>query len=134
MKNKKFWLIIIIIFALINIALIIFFEPITKLGRKIISSESDWYAVHLNNGQVYFAHLDKVSKNEIVLSEVYFIESYQSNDPSSGEPNQLYNLVKRGSDDLTTTDNKLIINRSVVLFWEKLKSSSEIVKLIEKNK
>lgn len=120
-----------------------------KIGTSRTLNQS-WYAVHLANGQVYFGRLDSVSPETLTLSHTYFLEKYTAPPASSpgGEtmkgnqfqiqsltprPQEIYNVVPRGQiNEMITTDNTLYIDRRAVLFWEKLDSSSAVVKLIEK--
>jgi hypothetical protein len=137
---KKIWLIILIIVEIfLIISLIIFYKPVTHFLGKTLSRQPTYWAVHLTNGQVYYGQIKSVKRDMIVLVDVYYLEPYQSQPaPSTGENFQLqpqnqtiYNFVKRGTVDPLLTDNVLFINRSVVLFWEKLKPESQIVKLIQ---
>lgn len=73
----------------------------------------------------------------------FFLEIIQSNNneqalqgnnfqiqPSSEKK---INLLQWGSGSLSSTDHILFINRSAVLYWEKLSPDSEVVKKIETN-
>lgn len=139
-KTKKFWLFVIIIFVLLSASLATFYKPFTQLGKKVLFRQPTYYAVHLNNNQVYYGQIKSIKPETIVLADVYYLESYEAQpEPSAGEtfqiqpsPQTIYNFVKRGSVDPLLTNNVLFINRSAVLFWEKLKPGSQIVKLIEK--
>lgn len=102
-----------------------------------------FYAVHLNNGQVYFGHLVSVSPDTLVLSDTHFLELYEQKGDTvstSGSfalqeaPKQVYQIVKRGTDTTLTTDHTLYINRATVLFWEKLASDSDVVTMIAAEK
>lgn len=97
---------------------------------------SSWYAVHLNNGQVYFGHIARISDDTITISDTRYLETFEAGDSAVSEsknfaiqqaPKQIYSLVRRGDEKSLATDHTLHINRSAVLFWEKLSSDSEIV-------
>jgi hypothetical protein len=135
---KKIWLIILIIVGIfLIISLIIFYKPVTHFLGKTLSRQPTYWAVHLTNSQVYYGQIKSVKRDMIVLVDVYYLEPYQGQSSTSENfqlqpQNQtIYNFVKRGSSDPLLTDNVLFINRSVVLFWEKLKPESQIVKLIQ---
>lgn len=130
-KTKKIWLIAVIVFVLLVVLLMIFpsawFEQV-------------YYAVHLNNGQVYFGRIESVNAETIKLANVYYLEGpvqAQANQSAGQEfqvqpsPQTIYNFVKRGSNNPLLTNNVLFVNRSFVLYWEKLKSDSDIVKWIK---
>lgn len=141
-QSKKFWIVVIIIFAILNITLVIFAQNIRVWGQKIITNQKPWYAIHLTDNQVYFGHLT-VKPDIIKLADVFFLEIIQSNNneqalqgnnfqiqPSSEKK---INLLQWGSGSLSSTDHILFINRSAVLYWEKLSPDSEVVKKIETN-
>lgn len=124
--TKKNLLIIIVVLVVLIFLSVIFFTPVVNLRKKIFAQTPDWYAVSLNNGQVYFGQLKSVTPETIILKETYFLQTLP-------DQQQIYNLVKRSSrDTLMLSDDVLFINRSVVLFWEKLKPDSEVVKGINK--
>jgi len=140
-QNKKFWLAIIITFTVLNFLVIFFYQPLSDFGKKILTRQPVWYAVHLTNGHVYFGELKSVTPETIKLASTYYLEAYTTQPQTmQGEgvqvqttPQTTYNLIKRGSVKFMSTDNVLFINRSVVLFWEKLTPSSDIVSWIEKS-
>lgn len=97
---------------------------------------SSLYAVHLNNGQVYFGHLVRVSSDTITMSDTRYLETFVAGASAVSEsknfaveqsPRQIYSLVRRGDEKSLATDHVLHINRTAVLFWEKLSADSEIV-------
>lgn len=137
-KNKKFWIIILCIFALLNSLLVTFYQPLMQFGKKISFRQPTHWAVYFSNGQVYFGEIKKITPETIKLANVFYLEvsEVQSNQASQSfqiqpSPQKAYNLVKRGGANPLLTDNVLFINRSTVLFWEKLKPDSQAVKLIE---
>ncbi len=136
-----------IFLILITLAWIIWDKAGYQVAAKIglLSYETDaWYAVHLEDGNVFFGHIDRFSNSTIILDQAYFLESFEPSKESQkslGEsmqvesvPQKLYNLTERGTDKFFNTDHKIYINRDNVLFWEKLTTDSEIVKTIKKQK
>ncbi|MCX7778665.1 MAG: hypothetical protein N2259_00210 [Patescibacteria group bacterium] len=142
LKTKNTLLILIITLTIFNILLVIFYSSLSKLGDRIVHQESNnYYAVYLINKEVYFGQIKKINSDILVLKDVFFLETFTptSQSISSGEemqvsPQKAYQLVRRGDDNLTLTDNVLFINRSAVLFWEKLGEESEIMQWIKKTK
>lgn len=139
MFNKKFWLFIIIAFALLNTSLVTFYQPLMRFGKKISFRQPTYWAVYLNNEQVYFGEIKKITPETIKLADVFYLEASEAQSNQTSQSFQIqpssqkaYNLVKRGGANPLLTDNVLFINRSTVLFWEKLKPDSQAVKLIEK--
>ncbi|MBI5400802.1 MAG: hypothetical protein HZB12_01655 [Candidatus Yonathbacteria bacterium] len=101
---------------------------------------ASWYAVHLNNGQVYFGHMSRASHDFITLNEAHYVETYQAADTTVSQgknfavqqvPKQVYRLVEQGSEKTLATDHTIYINRSAILFWEKLSADADIVNSIK---
>lgn len=101
-----------------------------------------WYAVYLTNNQVYFGHIVSIKKDLVILKDVHFAESYQepAQISTSGNfaleqtPKQTFRIVQRGNEKMLSSDGKLFINRTSVLYWEKFSSDAEVVKLLEESK
>lgn len=74
-QSKKFWIVVIIIFAILNITLVIFAQNIRVWGQKIITNQKPWYAIHLTDNQVYFGHLT-VKPDIIKLADVFLFRNY----------------------------------------------------------
>ncbi len=122
-RTKKFWLIAIMVLVLLSASLATFSEPLTRFSKKILSRQSVYWAVNLNNGQVYYGQIKSINPETIVLADVFYMEVYE-NQPkqSAGEsfqvqqaPQTIYNFIKRGGSDPLLTDNVLFINRFSVL-------------------
>ena len=137
-QNKKFWLVVIIIFTLLN-TLPLFSRPLTDFGKKIFTHQPEWYAVHLTNGHVYFGQIKLVTPETITLKDTYYLEAFTAQPTQAqgqglqvqAQPQTTYTLTRRGGGQFMTTNNVLFINRAVVLFWEKLLATSSIVSTIE---
>ena len=91
-----------------------------NLVQKTDPNASSYYAVFLSNGQVYFGEIVQNNTNEMVLAGAYRMQ------PSG----QTYTLLKLTDEAYGSTD-KIFINRSQILFYEQLRSDSQVVKLIE---
>lgn len=97
-------------------------------------SGSDYYAVFLSNGQVYFGKLLESNRKDIVLNEVYYLQlSGQGDATTSTSAEARFGLVKLGQELHGPTD-KLYVNREHVLFVEQLKSDSKVVASIKSGK
>lgn len=141
--KKKIWLMALFIFVLIVLLLPNLRGPIIQISQKIFSRQATWYAIHLNNDQIYFGHIKSINDQTIKLTNAYYLESYEtqpSQNPAGAEfqiqsaPQKNWRLVKQGAQQVFTTDQVLSINRSSVLFWEKLAPEAEAVKLLEANR
>lgn len=97
------------------------------------SSTSDFYAIFLTNGQVYFGHIVQRDSQILTLSDVFYLkanpklQSSQINDQQQGNVN--LSLIKLGKEIHGPTDTMYIVIQQV-LFWEKLSGDSKIVQAI----
>jgi hypothetical protein len=122
------WLVVLVLVVIV-FGLAASFSFLLSLRRGIIAAPDPqkWQAIFLNNGQVYFGHLLNV-KNEYVLTNVYYLRVSQSlQPPASTAP--AFDLVKLGG-ELHGPEDTVYFERSSVLFWENLKSDSQVVRAI----
>lgn len=99
------------------------------------SNISDYSAVFLTNGQVYFGKIATLNTTEVDITDIYYLQVNQqqglqngaSAAASSASPD--ISLVKLGN-ELHGPNDKMRINRTQVLFTESLKSDSKVVKAI----
>ena len=101
---------------------------------------SDYSAVFLTNGQVYFGKINAVTADEVDLSDIYYLQvnqaiqngssstSTKDKDDKANDTNVV--LVKLGN-ELHGPNDRMHINRSQVLFTETLKSDSKVVTSIK---
>ncbi len=113
------------------------------------SPSPTYQAVFLSNGQVYFGKLDKVSTligHNLILTHVYYLQAgetakpLESPSPTSSKTSPSptpsapatpeLTLIKLGS-ELHAPQDKLVINRNTVLFWENLKEDGQVVQAIK---
>jgi hypothetical protein len=109
--------------------------------EKDNSSVSDYSAVFLTNGQVYFGKITARTSNEIDLTDIYYLQVNQQVQPDqssakatptpSSQPE--VSLVKLGN-ELHGPNDKMRINLQQVLFTESLKTDSKVVKAIQADK
>lgn len=98
---------------------------------------SEYSAVFLSNGQVYFGVLDKGREGNTTLSDIYYLQSYNPplqqapTEQAVGQP-QL-SLVKLGN-ELHGPRDYMEINDDHIVFIEKLKTDSKVVEAISKYK
>ena len=98
---------------------------------------SDYSAVFLSNGQVYFGKITSHDQDEIQLADIYYLQVNQSaqleqKDKSSTQDPQV-SLVKLGS-ELHGPNDLMHINMKQVLFTESMKTDSKVVKAIQDDK
>ena len=133
----------------ISITIVVFFALMAGLAFfsfkdhfVLPTAKKSWYAVYLSNNQAYFGHISKINDSEMVLDDVFSLQAFdEPAEQSTSEhfsltpaAKQTFKLVKRGTDTTVTSDHSLTINRSNILYWEKLTSEAQVVKLIEEVK
>jgi hypothetical protein len=97
----------------------IILRPVASDGRAGI------YAVFLSNNQVYFGKIDKESEAKMWLKNIYYIQQ-----PKPGEKADDISLLKLGN-ELHGPEDMMEINRSQILFIEKLKEDGKVAKAIQ---
>ncbi len=129
-KNISGVLIRVLMFVFIFVVLVtIGFYGYKKLSSKPSIEPDTYYAVFLTNGQVYFGKPESMTRDELVLIDVYYLQlsgdatAVATADPLS-EPK--FALVKLGKEIHGPVDT-LYINRDNVLFYEQLRKDSQVV-------
>ena len=85
---------------------------------------SQYHAVALMNGQLFFGRIDSLGDDYTVLRDVFYIQARQK--PGTTEVANV--LIKRGGE--AHAPDRMIINRQQVLLIEPVKQDSQIAKLI----
>lgn len=96
---------------------------------------SDYSAIFLTNGQVYFGKLQSMSGTELDLRDIFYLQvnqQVQGAETESATDPEL-SLVKLGN-ELHGPNDRMRINREHVLFTESLKRDARVVKAIEEFK
>lgn len=97
-------------------------------------NKSAYQAVFLNNNQVYFGKLTDVKKSSVTLTDIYYIQldgKQQDTSQAQSSSNNI-TLVKLGC-EIHGPQDKMVVNKSQVLFWENLKDDGQVVKTIKAN-
>lgn len=94
-----------------------------------------YQAVFLNGGSTsgsvayttYFGHVTKLNDKYMVLKDVYYLTTDQGTNGQSANPQ----LTKLGCQQLHSPEDKMVINRNQVAFWENLKDNGKVVEAIK---
>lgn len=100
-------------------------------GNAVTGKPSQYQAVFLSNGQVYFGKLASRTGQFITLNDVFYLQAgsnLQSGDATAQSASDL-TLVKLGK-ELHGPSDKMVINRDQVMFWEDLQADSKVVQAI----
>lgn len=103
---------------------------------KKSASASEWQAVFLTNGQVYFGKIAKTNSKKIILRDIYYLQvvekplqrTQEGEVPASGTQQEL-TLIKLGN-ELHGPVDEMVINPDQVLLTERLKNDSRVVQAI----
>jgi hypothetical protein len=130
-KFKKVGTAIIIAIVILGVLWFLWWllEPMGFLPRL----GSQYQAVFLSNGQVYFGKLYRERSQYPILREVYYLQVMQQLQPGTENPTANINLVKLGAELHGPTD-EMRINRDHILFIEDLKDDSQVVQGIKRFK
>jgi len=103
-------------------------------GAERFVKGSQYQAVFLTNGQVYFCKLSQVDSPYVKCDDIYYLQVQQSVQPtdSKSQQNPQVSLAKLGS-ELHGPEDNMLINRSQVLFFENLKDDGKVVQAIKSN-
>ena len=92
------------------------------------SSRDGMYAVFLTNGQAYFGTIAEESDSRIVMTGIYYLQSKTGSQGDVANPSET-SLLKLGS-ELHSPEDRMEIERSNVMFVEKLKDDGKVAKAI----
>jgi hypothetical protein len=128
---------LIVIIVIVAAGVYVFKNYSTGSGRSAgdIVMKTDWQAVFLDNGQVYFGKIQRVTENNIVLSDIYYLQvTSQQNSLAQPpdvqtQPEQRLTLIKLGN-EIHGPRDEMTINRDHVVLVEDLKADSRVVTAI----
>jgi hypothetical protein len=86
--------------------------------------DSAYQAVLLDNGQVYYAKMDRLGNEFSVLTDVYYVE--HQTDPQTKEVKNI--LIRRGSE--WHAPNRTIVSSRHILMIEPVTAGSKVAELI----
>lgn len=125
MRVEVFTILVGIALLLVALAL---YAGLSKPGAESNQINVKQYqAVFLSNGQVYFGKITDLNNKYLVLEQVFYIENNSPPTNNQTQQNSNYALRKLGSSELHLPEDKMVINRDTVTFWENLKDSGQVV-------
>jgi hypothetical protein len=101
----------------------------TNEGKYVDTSKLQ--AVFLNTGQVYFGNVKTMNSKYLVLTNIYYLQTTNSNGSTTQQQNSGTNvtLVKLGC-ELHEPFDQMLINRDQVTFWENLQDNGQVAKAV----
>lgn len=130
-------LIVVIVIFSVGIYFVAGYTGIASLLPGSSVFKSDFQAVFLTNGQVYFGKVGSVRPDFINLTDIYYLQAVNVEDTSAlgqppdvqAQPEQRLTLIKLGNEIHGPLDS-MLINREHVIIIEDLKSDSRVVQAI----
>jgi hypothetical protein len=117
-------LLALVVWAIIGIAFS------NKTNEASYVSGDKLQAVFLQTGQVYFGKIDKINDKYIDMSGIYYLQTSSSSSTSTtSSDNTNVSLVKLGC-ELHAPQDRMIITRDQVTFWENLQDSGQVAKAV----
>lgn len=140
-KSKLVFVVPVAMMAVILIVSVACFYYYSTIPRP---DAGKYQAVFLSNGQVYFGKLSGINSRNPILEDVFYLQVNQSlqqgvesvNASASGTPaiaaeQPKFSLMKLGQSEIHGPEDRLFLMKQQVLFWENLRSDSQVVKTIE---
>src|SRR6185369_8948394 len=93
------------------------------LQLALYPARQGFYAVFLTNGQVYFGAVSKEDENHVVMNDIYYVQ-LKNGSATSATTNDA-SLIKLGN-EFHSPEDMMEINRSQILFIEKLKADGNV--------
>jgi len=120
----------------IVIAALVYAAVVTKgfgIWKNKTATATNYQAVFLTNGQVYFGKLADSGKYA-TLEDIYYlqVQQIQPTDKTATQQNKV-TLIKLGN-ELHAPQDKMKINRDQVLFIEDLKDEGKVMQAIKRYK
>jgi hypothetical protein len=98
---------------------------VVKEGGLVNTSR--YQAVFLNNGQVYFGKAKQINNRFVTLDDVYYLtQATSTGTQATGD----YTLVKLGCQQIHYPEDRMVISRDQVTFWENLSTKGKVAKSI----
>lgn len=99
-------------------------------GWYVFSGSNNWRAVFLSNNQVYFGHFRWLPlTSTITLSDIHYLQAAQPLQQGKTDVREV-RVIKLG-DEIHGPEDKMVILKDNILFWEDLKEESVIVRRIK---
>lgn len=122
--------------TLVGVALIAMFVfGLNNNDESRYVKKGQYQAVFLNGGQVYFGKIGDYTGKYLTLNDIYYLRVNQQVQPgqTTAQAQNDVSLAKLGN-ELHGPEDKMVINRSEVQFWENLKEDGQVVKAITEYK
>ena len=117
--------ILVVLVGAMAVLSVIKWQKYDRYDQKDFINSSSYQAIFLTNDQIYFGRLNNINSDYLLLSDTYYVKV---NEEGNGQ------IIKLGFVEPHGPEDKMIINKDQVLFWENLKPSSQVIETIKKLK
>lgn len=136
-RSSGTWILLITVAVVLAVLGFVFRDRLMNRSKTAtIVGNSEFQAVFLTNGQVYFGKLSNTQGQYVLLADIYYLQvtpvlqtKTEGQPGSQANPQQQLSLVKLGN-ELHAPVDKMLINRDQILFFEDLKNDGRVVKAI----
>lgn len=133
-KFSRRILIMVGILIVVLVVIFLLFKGVVGGGKKTENNVA-WQAVFLSDGQVYFGKVVSQDKSEVILQNIYYLQtpgSLQQGGDNLNKQKGEISLIKLGG-EIHGPQDEMRINRSNVLFIEDLKDDSQVAEAIKRH-
>ncbi len=118
----------------LGITLVAWYLLANGAGSIMSTVKKDQYqAVFLSNGQVYFGKIKNADSTTVTMSDIYYLQQAvqgTKDDKTADKEQAQMSLTKLGN-EIHGPEDTMYIQKDQVLFWENLKTDSQVVKSIK---
>ena len=93
-----------------------------------VINKNEYQAVFFTNGQVYFGKLQNIDADTLTLTDIFYLQAQPTTTSSNPQPTSSASdvqLVKLGN-EVHGPEDKMIINKSQILFFENLSKTGKV--------
>ncbi|MEO6760756.1 MAG: hypothetical protein ABI220_00050 [Candidatus Saccharimonadales bacterium] len=117
------------ILILLAVVAVVFMSNGGDNEHKLVNKDK-YQAVFLNNGQVYFGHVNTLNNKYVELTDIYYLTQNSTSGGANATTDGNYTLVKLGCQQIHDPYDQMVINRDQVSFWENIQSNGKVTKSI----
>jgi hypothetical protein len=128
---------------ILGIIILVVIIVLAGIGYKMVNqtsvastiTKSEYQAIFLTTGQVYFGKLTYVNSDYFKLTEIFYLQSKTtdsttSNDPQAATSSSDSDVLTKLGNEIHGPEDEMVINKAQVLFFENLKSSGKVSQLM----
>ncbi len=138
--SKLPWIILVVIVAVIIVVAVLFRDKWGGSKTSATMKASDYQAVFLTNGQVYFGKISGTRDSYVTLKDIFYlqvqnppIQGSQQQQQAQAQQQPQVSLVKLGQ-ELHGPVDEMHINKDQILFYEDMKADGKVAQAIKEYK